>query len=496
MKKLFFILFFGAIFFGVNAQYWNTTGNANTSPPTNYIGTSDAKPLIFKTNNTEHLRILLDGNIGIGTDQPLRKLHVKDGSIFISRKINEFTEPFLEFRALENEGGIWGSPSAGHLWSFHYLKEEIINKNYFSSGGVNISHTHLGAPHTTQSQLFLSGDGFVGINNTQPTSELDVDGTITAQNANILDKLTASSVGIGTDQPQALLHIDYRENSRKPNPSLLPLQLMRITAPASGYGLSVFGYFNAGDITIKQNDQAPFSIKGFASSLTFNPDGDINVNLPPTAKLDLLGSFKAQNINILDNLTAKSANITGKTQLMGYVGIGKAPTDYALDVNGSIKVSLINVTGPISFGSVIHGPEASFSLLRASKAEFFQKVDITGNASITGNLGIGVNYHNKYKLDVSGIIRAHELRVCVHQGCDFVFEEDYNLMGLEELEKFIKTNKHLPEVAPAAIMEAEGINVSEMSAKLLQKIEELTLYILQQEKKMLDLQHQINELKK
>lgn len=87
-------------------------------------------------------------------------------------------------------------------------------------------------------------------------------------------------------------------------------------------------------------------------------------------------------------------------------------------------------------------------------------------------------------IDVYGTIRAEEVKVCLNKGCDFVFENDYDLLPLNELEEYIKLNKHLPEIAPAAKMESEGINLSEMNAKLLQKIEELTLYVIEQNKKL------------
>ena len=96
-----------------------------------------------------------------------------------------------------------------------------------------------------------------------------------------------------------------------------------------------------------------------------------------------------------------------------------------------------------------------------------------------GNVGIGTQNPN-YKLDVAGTIRANEIIVNT-TGADFVFAEDYQLRPLSEVKAFIKENKHLPEIKSAQEMQENGIGVNEFQTQLLQKIEELTLYIIQQE---------------
>ena len=110
-----------------------------------------------------------------------------------------------------------------------------------------------------------------------------------------------------------------------------------------------------------------------------------------------------------------------------------------------------------------------------------------------GNTGIGTNNPGNYKLNVWGSIRAHEIVVNT-TGADFVFEENYRLRPLEEVAQFIWQNKYLPEIAPAAEMQKDGVSVAELQVKLLQKIEELTLYMIQQHDKSILQDKRIEEL--
>ncbi|WP_420574141.1 hypothetical protein [Kordia sp.] len=95
-----------------------------------------------------------------------------------------------------------------------------------------------------------------------------------------------------------------------------------------------------------------------------------------------------------------------------------------------------------------------------------------------------------YNLFVKKGIRTEKVKVELASGvwADYVFKSDYNLKPLEEVEAFINTNGHLPNVPSATEVEKEGVNLGEMDAKLLEKIEELTLYVI-------ELKKEINELK-
>src|SRR5207344_2102253 len=87
MKKvnvIFITLLFCTTTICVNAQSWSLTGNSGTNPPTNFLGTTDNKALVFKTNNGERMRIASGGKIGIGVTNPLQKLDV-NGNINIGK---------------------------------------------------------------------------------------------------------------------------------------------------------------------------------------------------------------------------------------------------------------------------------------------------------------------------------------------------------------------------------------------------------------------------
>lgn len=122
---------------------------------------------------------------------------------------------------------------------------------------------------------------------------------------------------------------------------------------------------------------------------------------------------------------------------------------------------------------------------------FQTKVQISGNPAkssyINNGKGLAIGAATVdpgFMLTVAGHISTREVRVFTGAGADFVFEEDYELPPLSEVEKFVTKNKHLKEIAPAKDMVENGVLIGDMNIKLLQKVEELTLYTIQQEKEI------------
>ncbi len=98
-----------------------------------------------------------------------------------------------------------------------------------------------------------------------------------------------------------------------------------------------------------------------------------------------------------------------------------------------------------------------------------------------------------YLLTVAGGINAREVLVTADAGADFVFEKGFQLKSLPELENYVKTNKHLPDIPSADDMKKNGLKTGEFQIKLLQKIEELTLYVIKQQKEIEELKSKLSK---
>ncbi|MDQ0638315.1 hypothetical protein QF042_001880 [Pedobacter sp. W3I1] len=170
----------------------------------------------------------------------------------------------------------------------------------------------------------------------------------------------------------------------------------------------------------------------------------------------------------------------------GLVGIGTNTPLGKLDVRGTTFIGtndlVLGSTGSfiqIDQGSVTGN---SYTQLRA----FSNGGALTNNLILQnsgGNVGIGTTNPTDM-LTVAGKIGAREIKVATNAGADFVFEQGYKLPELAELEKFVKINKHLPEIPTAKQMVENGVDLGELNIKLLQKVEELTLHLIEKDKEL------------
>jgi len=175
----------------------------------------------------------------------------------------------------------------------------------------------------------------------------------------------------------------------------------------------------------------------------------------------------------------------------GFLGLGTSSPIDMLDVNDGkaiVRNSIEN--GSVYLSGGINGTPCLQSANYINNSPRVLAINPFG-----GNVGIGT--HNpQSKLTVAGNIAAQEVRVYVDAGADFVFLDHYRLMPIGEVRSYIRENGHLPEIPSAEMMKSDGISLGEMNIKLLQKIEELTLYVIEQSERLDRQQKEIDKLKK
>ncbi len=207
-------------------------------------------------------------------------------------------------------------------------------------------------------------------------------------------------------------------------------------------------------------------------------DGHMSLLLNDFRVIDDAHIIKASDYRTGTGITRNIFDVTNK----GKTIIGNT---------SSTGIMLEIPAGSINFG---------FSTFPTTSLAGGYRLGISGNANINGSLVIGTTssftagtpFPTGYKLYVADGILTEKLKVSpktTADWADYVFDKKYELRTLTEVEKFINENKHLPGVPSAQEVVDNGIDVAKMDAKLLEKIEELTLYVIQ-------LQKQIDELKK
>ncbi len=276
------------------------------------------------------------------------------------------------------------------------------------------------------------------------------------------------NVGIGTKNPQARLHIVSPFSTPDQQGSF---SLGDTTSPNLRMG------YNSQYTWIQSHSGSTLQINPVGNRTVLNRDsGNVGIGInDPQAKLDVNGF-------VTSTITNSSINSTNKVGFnISELGDNVCEMSFSRNGNGIVELK--------TFGS-------RHLTLGTNGIE---RIHI--NAT-TGNIGIGTQNADQ-KFTVKGKIHAEDVIIDMNVPADYVFEkyydnhssirEDYSMMNLNELESFIKENKHLPEIPSGNKMTQDGVTLGDFQMKLLQKIEELTLYAIFQNKEIEQLKSYVNK---
>lgn len=227
----------------------------------------------------------------------------------------------------------------------------------------------------------------------------------------------------------------------------------------------------------------PFVSQSWAQTNTFPSSGNVGIgNTSPSQALYVSG-------NSIIGSTSVDATLNGEgyfqsASALAGTGYLATPWVYARAIEGDQRGS----------GSTLITIGSQNGFTNNDEIGFITSGNMRLKIASNGNLGIGTSNPSE-KLTVNGSARIEEVIVSENVGADFVFDDDYLLPVLSEVESFIKEHGHLSGIPSAEDMKREGVKVGELQIKLLQKIEELTLFLISHEDRIQKLESENKELK-
>lgn len=380
MKKT-IILLTAIVGFGANAQSWNLTGNAGTNPATNFLGTTDNQPLIFKTNNIEKFRITEGSKIAVQ--------------------------------------GVFG---IGTVW----------DKNLFFAGGNDA---------TTGVLNTVFGLGALTLNT--------IGAANTALGANSISSMTSggNNVAIGVNSLRLSAIGDLN----------VAVGVKSMEGPGEYVENTAIGFGSLARETAIAGDKISYNTALGSRTMAYLRNGQNNIAIGYNA----MKPMTSGNSNIaIGNNSGYSLNSGNGNILIG----------------DNVNAKTVTSNNELNIGNWIVGNNGTIGI-----GQFTNQLPIDGI----------VSDGEKYKLFVKDGIRTEKVKVdiAVSNGwADYVFEKDYKLMPLKELDQFINKNGHLPEVPTTKEAIENGIELKAMNILLLKKVEELTLHAIEQQKRIENLE--------
>ena len=420
-----------------------------------YIGYSAAGDYTSAQSSINENNLSIVGKLGVGIRTPQEKLHI-DGAI----RGNGY-KGALKVRT--TQGYIDIGPSTTNCANLNTDQSRFLfNRPLFIQNGAlsaySTSNLSLQTNGTARMTILYS-NGNVGIGIGTPLEKLHVNGAIRGNGSKgaLRVKTTQGYIDIG---PSITNYANFNTNQSR---FLFDRPLFIGNGELSAYDTS--------NLSLQTNGTTRMTI--------LSASGNVGIGIPtPQEKLPINGPIRG------------SASSTGALRVQttgGYIDIGPQNT---YDAHFSTD------KGSFVFNQTIYSGTGVFGTLNDKNLVFKTNSNSTRMTILqsNGNVGIGTTSPD-YKLDVAGVIRCSEVLVQgIDQIADFVFHPDYSLPSLEQVDEFISSNGHLPGIPSEAEVKEKGLGLVEMQIKLLQKVEELTLYVIEQEKRVLEQEKRIKEL--
>lgn len=379
------------------------------------------------------------------------------------------------------------------------MKKFILLSNLFLTGFIGIAQNTFPTGVNTN----------VGIGTTAPSTRLQITSATAGTSGVRLTNMT-SSTATTTGNSKAL-SVDASGN--------IILTPVVNTAPTVTNIYNTNGTLLSNRTVTLNNNNLNFNSATAGGNLFINGvNGNVGIgNIAPTAKLDVSGILKANQAVFTSSLADGQtfSSFLDRNDKCIVAGIGKSigtgvgyvntrminffdfpvsnfdtKSSFLFSIEDRNDIGRYRMTGET-------GGTTNLIMLDKTQTEVFKVYDDGNNRTVLSlpksdsYLGIGttnfVDGLDTYRLSVKGAIRADRVKVYT-TWADYVFNKNYDLPTLEEVEQHIKDNGHLKDIPSAKEVEANGIELGEMNKLLLQKIEELTLY-------MIDMKKEINVLK-
>lgn len=491
MKKLALLVFFFALFNAVSAQLfnpndWNKTSLNDFGFYHIYISkynqniqlSWDNLKYPWNSPDKKWSNVFLPwGNVGIGTLTPAEKLHV-----------------------------LGNAKIEGSIYTYKVLVDSLTAEFLTVNKDIRVHRN-------------IVLDGSMGIGVLNPTQKLDIAGNLKVSNSILTDSLIANGIrsGKGVFSTLNISNVFYVSGNTGLGVSN-PSERLEV----SGNVKVTNSIFTDSVISVGiRSGMGQFS--NFSVSNIMFVSGKLGIGVSnPSEKLEVDGNIKASNSIIADSSITRASksfsgdfvnmNIGNGLFVTGNTGIGVLSPAERLEVDGNIKSTknviasaIFSDTATLAKGLKVNGDISTTTIYTDAiringtpNLSIDNDVVFGGNAVMNQSLSIGTDIiPTGYSLSVKGKIIAEEIKVRHFDTWpDYVFNKDYKLKNLYEVEKYINQHQHLEGVPSAQQVNTEGVEVGEMQTKLLEKIEELTLYLIELKKQNDQLTEKVTQLEK